>query len=154
MTDQEIVAALSDVDAVGLTLFGEARGERIEGRIAVANVIRNRVTLARPSFGIGFKGVCLKAWAFSCWLPQGGAENYHSVLDAARTRLRNEPISTRLRECLWIADGAVRGQFGDTTRHATHYLTTDLLHRDPPSWAKGLEPVQIIGSHAFFAGVK
>ena len=106
--------------------------------------------------GYGFKGVCLKAWQFSCWLPQGGKDNYEQVLDAAGRVTRGERVGPVLRECLWIADGLLRDQFGDTVKAATHYYNPlAMIPRGlVPRWAEGQEPVAQVGSHLFFAGVK
>jgi spore germination cell wall hydrolase CwlJ-like protein len=43
MTDAELVGQLSQLDTLALTIYGEARGERVEGRVAVACVVRNRI---------------------------------------------------------------------------------------------------------------
>ena len=50
MTRDEVLALvhpLPDDAVLGLTLYGEARGEPIEGQIAVACCIKNRVQLVR-----------------------------------------------------------------------------------------------------------
>lgn len=155
MIDHELVEGLSERHVVALTLYGEARGEAIEGRIAVANVIRNRAAARRPAFGLTPRDVCLKAWQFSCWLPQGGADNYAAVLDAARALTRDGgSIPPMLGECLWIADGLLGARFGDTVKGATHYVTADLHAQRKPAWAVGLEPVLTLHAHLFFAGVR
>lgn len=156
MTDHELIASLSECNVVALTLYGEARGEAIEGRIAVANVIRNRVKAGRAGFGLTSRDVCLKAWQFSCWLPQGGADNYATVLEAARTLTRPPDLVTGpiLTECVWIAEGLLAWRFGDTVKGATHYVTSALYASRKPAWAVGLTPVASIHSHLFFAGVR
>src|SRR3546814_2812197 len=62
-----------DVDTLARTVFGEARGEPMPGKIAVAWCIRNRVELdlhddGKPDWwGEGYTAVCRKSWQFSCW---------------------------------------------------------------------------------------
>lgn len=149
MRDEEIVPALSELQVVALTLWGEARGEPIEGRFAVANAIRNRVKAQRASFGFSPRDVCLKAWQFSCWLPGpvGGA-NYQSVLAAARHLLGADALGGPVvRECVWIADGLLGFQFGDTVQGSTHYLTAALFADAPPAWAKGKTPTCQVNRH-------
>jgi hypothetical protein len=153
MTDSQIVAALDDGQTVAVTLWGEARSQRIEGRIAVANVIRNRVQAQRAAFGIGWKQVCLKAFQFSTWLPQGGSENYRTTMEVGRRLVAGEVPGPILRECLWIADGAMAGAFGDNTRGSSHYMTSELYRTHPPAWARDVVPVVTIHDHVFFAGV-
>ena len=57
-----------DLPVMARTVFGEARGEPHEGRLAVAHVILNR---ARSGgwWDAGVSEVCLKRWQFSCWNP-------------------------------------------------------------------------------------
>jgi spore germination cell wall hydrolase CwlJ-like protein len=152
MTDDELHAALSDVQALGLTLFGEARGEPIEGRVAVANVIRNRVRLGR--WGPDYKSVCFAPWQFSCWQPVGGKDNYKVVLTAARALAAGRSarsIYLVLGECQWIAEGIVDGAVLDNTKGATHYFSTRMV--GVPTWAVGQKPTCRIGGHLFFANV-
>lgn len=156
MNDDDVVAALSAPQAVALTLYGEARSQRVEGRIAVANVIRNRVRLERAAFGLGYKGVCLKAWQFSCWLPQGGRSNYELVMRTARSVVEATHTGAMMRECLWIADGVMQDRVMDNVRGATHYYSpAAMVPKDSePAWAKGLSPAAILGGHLFYADVK
>lgn len=137
---------LDDLAIVALTLWGECRGEPVEGKIAVACVIRNRVKAGR--FGKGYTGVCLKRWQFSCWLPEGGAENY-AALQAEQARYQIGDIGPTLRECLWIAEGVIGGACRDTVKGADHYLTTALLKSKPPSWVARMRPVAQVGAHTF-----
>src|SRR5688572_17412765 len=73
MTIKPIDFTESDVDAMARTLYGEARGEPEAGQIAVAWVIRNRVTTdlrgdKKPDWwGEGVQGVCVNPSQFSCW---------------------------------------------------------------------------------------
>ena len=158
MTDLEVVALLTPRQVVALTLYGEGRGEPIEGRIAIANVIRNRVKAQRAAYGFDYRAVCLKAWQFSCWLPQGGRDNYETVVRIARQWIAKEPpLGARMvNECAWIADGLLADAFLDTVRSATHYYNPDgMVPRGAePKWAVGLMPVALVGSHRFYAGVK
>lgn len=151
MTDAEVIAALNAPQVLALTLYGEARGERIDGRAAVACVVRNRVEAAR--YGADYKAVCLAPLQFSCWAPKGGSLNYETVLQAARLVKNGKVTSGALRECLWIAQGIVDYHVQDITRKATHYITRDLWETRPPKWTLGLTPVIGIGAHVFFAGV-
>jgi hypothetical protein len=57
-----------DLSVMARTVFGEARGEPYQGRLAVAHVILNRVR-AGGWFGASVSEVCLKRWQFSCWNP-------------------------------------------------------------------------------------
>lgn len=175
MTGSEIKAALSERHAVALTLWAEARSDLVAGkgwrtapleaRIAVACVIRNRVR-APKRFGLTAKDVCLKPFAFSCWVEAGGKENYEAVMARADLFVREGDASALakgdavLRECLWIADGLLADTFGDRVNGATHYYATWMPK--PPAWAftdpktrqQPLTPTATVGHHLFFAGVR
>jgi N-acetylmuramoyl-L-alanine amidase len=152
MTDQAIKSALNPTQTLAVTLYGEARGEPIEGRIAVACVIRNRVKAGR--FGADYKAVCLKKWQFSCWLLEGGAANYDATIAAASSLLsRTEPSPDLLKESLWIAEGVALNVILDRVKGCTHYMTKQLFRADPPSWAEGLTPLVTVSNHVFFKGV-
>ena len=152
MTDTELIGQLSDFDTLALTLYGEARGERVEGRVAVGCVVRNRVKAKR--YGADAKAVCLAPRQFSCWLQHDAAHkaNYHEVIWAARA-LRQDNLGPVLKECVWIAGGLLDDSLQDITRGSTHYITRALWESHPPKWLVGQTPKIGIGNHVFFAEV-
>jgi N-acetylmuramoyl-L-alanine amidase len=123
-----------------LTVAGEARGEPKLGKLAVANVIRNRVI--RPHWwGTSISSVCLKEsngiHQFSCWnrgdpnselLANLSTESdiYQSAMDA-------------------VIDAFVT-LIPDPSNGADHYHVDHML----PWWAKGKQPVSHIGRHIFY----
>jgi spore germination cell wall hydrolase CwlJ-like protein len=142
---------MTPIDVVALTIYGEARGEPIEGQIAVANVIRNRVRDGR--WGPGYTAVCQAPHQFSCWTPEGGLSNF-MIVDHLRQALdRGAPLpdDPTLKACVGIAH-ALDAWIPDTVRGATHYYA-DWLKR-PPAWAKGHSPVALVGHHLFFRGIR
>lgn len=146
------IDALDEVTVAALTLYGEARGEGPEGRIAVANVLRNRELARRAGFGLTLRQVCLQPRQFSCW---NESDPNRALLDSIARQLGqpDPPIGQVLRECLWIADGLVRAQFADNTKGATHYLTTKKFTEDPPAWAVHQAVLAVIGRHMFLRAV-
>ena len=150
---------MTDAEVVGLTVWGEARGEQTEGRIAVASVIRNRLHDGR--WGATYEKVCLADRQFSCWSPAyGGAQNFDK-LQAIAKGLVDPTVAPKLsdfeadilRECFWVADGLLANQFRSRVGAATHYMTASLFRMDPPKWAKGKTPLLAVGSHVFFQGI-
>jgi len=122
-------------------LYGEARGETLPGKIAVACVIRNRVE--HPGWwGKNYKGVILKPKQFSC-MSQNDA-NFDDVAMALGDGLIKEMA---WRECRWAAMGAIGNWYGDITNGANHYHTSDV---SPPPWSKGKDPVCVLGKHLFY----
>lgn len=150
MTDAVLIGTLTPLETLALTVYGEARGERIEGKVAVACTVRNRVKSER--WGKDYKRVCLAPWQFSCWREEGGPTNYGTVILGARDVKRGSPTPI-LKECLWTAEGVLIGHLLDITRGATHYMTRELWESKPPKWAIGRTPLIGIGAHVFFGGV-
>ncbi|MGH9341530.1 MAG: hypothetical protein ACRD1R_18585, partial [Acidobacteriota bacterium] len=56
-----------DIHVLAATLFGESRGEKLEVKLAVGCVIRNRSQNDVRWDGVDWKSTCLKDWQFSCW---------------------------------------------------------------------------------------
>ena len=154
MTDDAIKAALSEFDACWLTVWAEARAEPVEGQIAVACVIRNRVQ--RPKrFGSTYKAVCLRPVQFSCWNP-GTDRNHMRLMQLAQNTVADYAIRSSsaldpvIRQIQYIVQGVMGGQLSeDRSRGADHYLTTQLLETKPPRWARDVTPVAFIANHAF-----
>jgi len=150
------VAALSDPQILTLTLFGETRGEPIEGQVAVACLIRNRLEIGR--WGASYAKVCLAPWQFSCWQPAGGRENYDLVLQMARELATSTqvPDDGALRQCAWVAQGVIGRWIQDRVLGASHYYAPEAMvpRGQVPAWAVHQVPVATIGRHLFFRGIK
>lgn len=149
--DAAIKARLSAQQVVAMTIWAEARAEPIEGEVAVGCVIRNR--LLRPMrYADTWAKVCLARWQFSCWIPEGGEQNYRLLLarcDAALKGTLPWPAQAD-----WIAQGIISGAIEDRTGQATHYYAPRAMTPigKVPPWAKGLTPMKV-GSQLFFSGV-
>jgi len=127
------------------TIYGEARGESVRGKEAIAAVIMNRVNLANRKggywWGRTIEDVCGKPWQFSCWNDN----------DPNRKKIEKVGPENRVfRSCIRIARRAAAGTLEDPTRGATHYHTFS----SRPPWARGHAPVCVIGRHVFYAGIE
>jgi N-acetylmuramoyl-L-alanine amidase len=158
MTNDEALQALLQSEILGLTMFGEARGDSrdgssVEERIAVGCVVRNR--LKSPArFGASYKEACLKKWQFSCWLPED--PNSAKLWELARMIATGIKITDPLlNETLYLASGVEQSIFLDRTGGATHYYAPLAMvpKNRVPNWAVGREPVARIGTQLFFKGV-
>lgn len=108
-----------------LLLQCEAGNQSLQGQIAVANVVVNR--MKDPRWGDTVESVALQPYQFSCFnngIPEAGAAGAFFV----------------------IAEVALSGFLLDVTGGADHY------HADyvQPEWAKSLEMICIIGNHIFY----
>ncbi|MCQ3000445.1 cell wall hydrolase [Pseudomonas syringae] len=138
-----------DRDILARTLWGEARGEGLNGQIAVAWTIRNRVDMdlnndGKPDWwGEGYSGVCLKAYQFSCW--NKNDPNY-VFLSGARQIPFRELAQARI-----AADLVIDGKQPDPTGGATHYYATSMPKA--PAWAGEAKQTMKLGHHIFFKDV-
>ncbi len=149
---QALLATITDPQVTIATVYGEARSEPIEGMIAVANVIRNRVH--DPRWGQTYRSVCLAPWQFSCWNAVGGGRNLDRVVALVRQFAQKQTITDPVvRELTYLVHGIVHdGWLRDTTKGATHYHVATMQPR--PQWAQAQTPTCQRASHVFYAGVK
>ena len=128
-----------DIDTLARTIYGEARGEPMLGKVAVAHVVLNRVA-KRSWYGKTIHGVCRKKWQFSAWNP----------IDPNRKPMEAVTLSSsQYRDCLYAALSAVQGRWKDPTKGSLHYHTNAVQ----PKWSRGRRPVRTIGGHLFFNDV-
>lgn len=128
--------------AVALTIYGEARGEPIEGKIGVGCVIRNRFRSGRGG-ARSFKEVCFAPAQFSCWNPDD--PNAAFLLARAKSGITNQVLD----ECLWVAGGIISDAILERVGRSEHYHTRGVA----PKWSVGKTPAFIIGKHLFFEGI-
>ena len=133
-------------DILARTIYGEARGESVRGKEAVAAVVMNRVRRAREAGGTYWWGgtveaVCQRPWQFSCW----------NAGDPNRVKIEAVDDGNRVfQTCRRIARRALAGTLGDPTEGATHYHAKSV---NPP-WARGRAPSAEIGHHLFYNDVE
>jgi spore germination cell wall hydrolase CwlJ-like protein len=118
--------ALASVDIVARTIYAEASGETVEGKLAVASVIHTR---AKGNVN-KIVDVILKPRQFSCWndgnIPEEGSGQ--AWLDS-----------------VLVAEQLLSGKFKPTVK-ATHYYNP---RKASPKWARNQPVVAMIGSHKF-----
>jgi hypothetical protein len=157
VTTEPLDTADRDIDVTARTLYGEARGQPLDGIIAVASVVVNRArrgvygsTPAAPE-GAAFlrdaqagaprsgalAGVCLRPWQFSCW---NARDPNRAVIE------RVQPGDFIFDVCRLVASLAIRELLPDPTGGATHYHTKGVA----PNWSRGKTPSAVIGDHLFF----
>ena len=133
---------MTELEIFAKTLFGEARGEKLPGIEAVANVILNRVKHAQKIgsywWGKTIEEVCLKPFQFSCW---NANDPNHKLLIQDLSENKIYQICER------VAKRAIAGFLPDNTKGATHYHAKS-VH---PLWARCAVPSADIGHHLFYA---
>lgn len=129
-------------DTVARTIWGEARGEGVQGMQAVANVIANRVLSKRKrEFGRGWVGVCKKSQQFSCWNDSlNNKKNKNAMLSVTSDDLQ-------FAQALTLANDAIDNVLQDITGGATFYHHKNIT----PAWNMSLlEQTAQIGNHIFY----
>lgn len=114
-----------EIALIAITVWGEARGESYEGKLAVANVICNRMRRQK----VGASRVVLKAWQFSFW----------NTEDPSRDRISEiNPEGDVWQECLRAAAAAYLGLEADPTGGAEFYMNVDTVRKSRggtlPKW--------------------
>ena len=127
---------ITELFYLALALWREARGESVEGRIAVACSIRNRVE--RPSWwGTTFDQVVTKKWQYS------------SLTDPHDPQLAKWPLISDLTwiECLKISKAVLDNETVNPVPGADSYHDVSIA---PPAWTKTARKCGQIGKLLFY----
>lgn len=129
---------LEDLLVMSRTVYGEARGETVEGKRAVAHVLINRWK-KRHRKESTLIGVCTEPYQFSAW-----NEN-----DPNRDKLQAVTVEDEVFRTCMIACLLALNDHDDMTEGSQFYHTLAIK----PDWAKGKEAATIIGNHVFYNDV-
>lgn len=127
---------VADLHCLAKAVYFEARGESIEGQIAVAQVVMNRQRIAAPGTSI-------------CQIVYAGAERGEKCQFSFACHTHTLPSATsRLwLQAAWIAEEvAAERAFLRELAHALHYHTVAVK----PVWRLSLRPIRRIGQHIFY----
>ena len=129
---------VSDTALAVLTIWQEARGEPWEGKVAVAEVIRNRMKEKYSSDGT-VAGTVAKPWQFSGW---------RSDDPNLMVSLRLDDDDPLVKECAkaWLE---ANNNGTNVAKGALLYLARRILP-NAPSWVKNSDRVAEIGHHVFY----
>lgn len=130
----ESLTKQKEITLLTMCVYGEARGEVYEGKLAVAQVIMNRVAKG-GWYGKSIKDVVLKPYQFSCfntWDP-----NFPKLF---------QPNKNLWKQCFKAAWNAYSEMMADPTDGATHYC----VYKINPPWIRAMEETNRIGNHKFF----
>jgi hypothetical protein len=128
-------APLTDeANCIATAVYHEARGETLEGQVAVAKVIMNRA--ASGKYPASWCGVVKQPWQFSFVNPRTG---YMPSVNQASGAWRRAMGVTRL-----VMANAVQSVPTDCLWYHADYVA--------PSWGRRLTRVEKIGAHIFYRG--
>jgi spore germination cell wall hydrolase CwlJ-like protein len=128
---------------LALVIWREARGEPHEGRVGVANVIRNRVLATHlPD---QWEDVIERKWQFSSMTAPG---------DGMLVQWPKQP-DTVFEDCMAIATAAVAGTLEDNTSGSHYYANLAAVPKESSFWptiANNPEHPKtvVIGHHTFY----
>ena len=126
-------APLTDeANCIAVAVYHEARGESLEGQMAVAKVIMNRA--ASGKYPTSWCGVVKQPWQFSFVNPRSG---YMPSVDQTSAAWRKALGVTRL-----AVANAVQSVPSDCLWYHADYVA--------PSWGRRLTRVDKIGAHIFY----
>lgn len=146
--DSTVLWSLSAEQIVSLTIFGEGRGEPLEGKAAIGCVIRNRV---RTSYrGDTYHEVCLAPLQFSCWNTNDPNRPLLLRLAQQIAEGRGAEITDPVwRETAYVARGIVTDQILDRVGSARHYHAVGAM----PDWSRHQLPIAQFHRHVFYEDV-
>jgi len=148
MTD--VFRKLTDAQLLALTIYGEARGESMAGKIAVGAVILERVD-HRDWDGRTIHDVCLKPLQFSCYNEKD--PNFGKLMKIAEQWDKAMSLDPALNECYGIATGLLDGSILRTPEIAAanccQYATA--AGAKAVKWDDKMTVVARIGNHIFYA---
>ena len=157
--DRATLERLPDHVLLGLTGWLEARGEPIQGIIAVMFTVINRA--AKGHRGHSIPECCLASQQYSCWNdrdPQQAIGLRLAELLWTDQSLEHEPDAIVLTTCLSLAASIVHQHpwpVPDPSHGATHYLNPNTVAR-MPDWTKpesGSIQTMRIFNHTFYRNV-
>lgn len=139
----------TELECLAKNIYFEARGEKVEGRIAVGYVTLNRVT--SKQFPNTICGVVKQARYSSWWKETHNREvpirnkcQFSWYCDGLADEITDEESWIK---AVALAKSIILGQFVDVTSGATHYHSKGV----DPWWNEHYNEVAIIGNHIFFA---
>lgn len=150
--------ALTDMKAMALAMFAEARGEGVKGMRAVGHVIANRVNSKMNAaskyrlYGKTVKDVVLNDKAFSAWNSDDANRSLIDDIIQNGPANLNEPDQKAFMAAEECARAVMSGEDKDLTNGADHYHAVGVK----PWWTKKRKghpsPVMTakIGRHVFY----
>src|SRR5437870_6566685 len=143
-----ILLELSPTEQIGLTIIGEARGEPIQGQVAVGCVIRNRFNLSLTKYK-NYGDVIFEPLQFSCWNEHD--LNYSLLSDLGSKLFEGQKVADiYLRQCMWVAQGIFDGSIMSNVGNRRFYMENSLYDYRRPKWAAESKTPLVIGKHTFF----
>ena len=130
----------NDVKMLALCIYGEARGEGIEGMLAVGSVVCNRARQKQKTI----KDICLEPKQFSCF--NAGDPNREVLEGLCLNWADYIHTNKELRASFWVAYGLTEKYLSSNVGDANHY------HADTvsPAWSKAMVKVKQIKRHVFW----
>ena len=133
---------VQDSTWAALTIWMEARGQPFEGKVAVAEVIRNRTRMCFHSNGT-VPDTCLRPYQFSCWNTKDPNRLKAAVI---------EDSALEMRACIeaWKKSGEAERLLPLEAVFYLNEATVMELAGKLPDWAREDRKLAIVGDHTFY----
>ena len=143
---------------LSMNVFHEAKNQSVEGQIAVAEVVMNRVADTRyPNTvcEVVYQGPTRESWKTK---KQKDLPKYKRIYYPIRDRSqfswycdgKTDDIPkydhNAWQIATWVANGVLHGKLKPITKGATHYHADYVL----PEWAETKTKTKVIGNHIFY----
>jgi len=125
---------------LAMLVWGEARGEDDEVKLAVAGVVRNRVRFREGKFGLDWPSVILAPLQFSCF-------NANDPNRAKLLQPLDHDTAEAWQRCYLVASLVYFGIARDLSGGADHYFDISI---PAPSWAAPDRQTVVCGRMRFF----
>lgn len=138
MTEEEYQIRMREVKGwpywllLSATIYGEARGESFQGKVAVGFVMDTR-----QKDNLHWNDI-LSPWQFSCWNKDD--PNLPILLDKLSV------YDPAYQDCISVANQIIGRTAVNPVPKADHYCNVSVF----PSWSKDMQDLGIIGRHKFF----
>lgn len=113
----------TEYEYLAKTLYGEARGENYESMVAIAWVIRNRVTIWKSTY----QKIVMQPQQFSCW--NRNDPNYDNI---------QNPNDDKWKTANEISHGIIDGKIANPVPNVVHYYSPKSMRPSGsrPYWSK------------------
>ena len=140
------IEKVDDLQLMTAVIIGEAAGESIVGKMAVASVIRNRKHDPKRWYDT-WRKVILQPEQFSVFnhLPRSGDIPITFMHRYFMTQFGD----IWWRECRFAAWGILHNYYDDITNGSNHYFAPKLA--DTPYWVGQNDPCFEVGGHRFYS---
>jgi len=147
---RELSKGLTNSQLLALAIYGESRGESLEGKIAVGSVALERADKSKAKNPL--REILLKRKAFSCFNPKD--PNFKVMKKIALNWNTYYKQSPKLEECFKVSWGLLDNEIPRNKHIELNNVTHYQKKGRNSYWSKKMILVKIIDNHEFYSNRK